>query len=138
MRRTFSGKKKKKQGPPEIQQIAQGPSEIQQMIQGPPEIQQMIEGPPEIQQMIEGPPESQQMADPPVARDGGEAAVPPPAPRKVQCKKQDGNIVHVALGELAEEPILVTGDPVRCSQCAAVLCRTSTITGEGDHRIWKW
>ncbi|XP_041351897.1 circularly permutated Ras protein 1-like [Gigantopelta aegis] len=60
-----------------------------------------------------------------------------PAARNLQCKKLDGNIVHVALGELAEEPKLVTGDPVRCSRCKAVLCSTSTITGEGGDRVWK-
>ncbi|XP_041351895.1 circularly permutated Ras protein 1-like [Gigantopelta aegis] len=61
----------------------------------------------------------------------------PPAAKNLQCKKLDGNIVHVALGELAEEPNQVTGDPVRCSRCKAVLCSTSTITGESGDRVWK-
>ncbi|XP_071081331.1 circularly permutated Ras protein 1-like [Haliotis cracherodii] len=62
---------------------------------------------------------------------------PPPGPRTpVKTKKIDGNVVHIPLGTLADDPQLVTGDPVRCRKCDAVLCQTSSLIDNGATRQW--
>ncbi|XP_076442236.1 circularly permutated Ras protein 1-like isoform X2 [Babylonia areolata] len=47
-------------------------------------------------------------------------------------RKADGNAVLLSLGRLAEDPNLVTGDPLRCEQCQAVLSATSSLTQQPD------
>ncbi|XP_046381349.2 circularly permutated Ras protein 1-like [Haliotis rufescens] len=54
----------------------------------------------------------------------------------IKTKKIDGNVVHIPLGTLADDPQLVTGDPVRCRKCDAVLCQTSSLIDNGDARQW--
>ncbi|XP_046580582.1 circularly permutated Ras protein 1-like [Haliotis rubra] len=54
----------------------------------------------------------------------------------IKTKKIDGNIMHIPLGSLADDPQLVTGDPIRCSKCDAVLCQTSVLVDDGDTRQW--
>ncbi|KAL8583825.1 hypothetical protein ACOMHN_040294 [Nucella lapillus] len=58
--------------------------------------------------------------------------------RRDRRRKTDGNVVLISLGQLAEDPDLVTGDPVRCTQCDVVLSSTSTLTPQdGGKRMWK-
>ena len=55
-------------------------------------------------------------------------------------QKADGNVVLLSLGKLAEEPNLMTGDPLRCCQCEAVLSSTSKLTQQPDDhkKTWTW
>ena len=64
----------------------------------------------------------------------------PSSTRVVKQQKTDGNVVLLSLGKLAEEPNLVTGDPLRCGQCEAVLSSTSTLTPqeEDGKKTWTW
>ncbi|XP_059162219.1 circularly permutated Ras protein 1-like [Physella acuta] len=52
-------------------------------------------------------------------------------------KKTDGNVVLVPLRNLANEPKLVTGDPIKCGQCLAVLTSTARLESEGELKSWK-
>ncbi|XP_059162189.1 circularly permutated Ras protein 1-like isoform X2 [Physella acuta] len=52
-------------------------------------------------------------------------------------KKTDGNVVLVPLRNLANEPKLVTGDPIKCVQCLAVLTSTARLESEGELKTWK-
>ena len=39
---------------------------------------------------------------------------------------------------LEEEPNIVTGDPVQCKGCQAILSSISTLEREGDQSTWVW
>ncbi|XP_059162190.1 circularly permutated Ras protein 1-like [Physella acuta] len=52
-------------------------------------------------------------------------------------KKTDGNVVLIPLRNLANEPKLVTGDPIKCGQCLAVLTSTARLESEGELKTWK-
>lgn len=74
--------------------------------------------------------------------EGEEEGGPPPrrqavSKRRDRQRKTDGNVVLISLGQLAEEPNLVTGDPMRCGKCEVVLSSTSTLTPQDDgKRTW--
>ncbi|KAJ8045692.1 Circularly permutated Ras protein 1 [Holothuria leucospilota] len=82
----------------------------------------------------------------------GAAAAPPPppppsrpsapsrrGPKKIQkTKKTDGNIILVSLGTLENDPQIMTGDAVKCSNCPAILSHVSEVgSGESTKRPWK-
>lgn len=54
-------------------------------------------------------------------------------------RKMDGNVVMLELGTLENELNLVTGDPIKCKSCEAVLSATACLEGtEGEKKTWKW
>ncbi|XP_022105296.1 circularly permutated Ras protein 1-like [Acanthaster planci] len=61
--------------------------------------------------------------------------------KKMVYRKADSNIVLLPLGNLANEPTVVTGDPVLCGECQSVLSHISKLDhteAEGDGtRKWK-
>ncbi|KAH9509945.1 hypothetical protein Btru_044693 [Bulinus truncatus] len=67
----------------------------------------------------------------------------PPCPKlndavkKVKEKKTDGNVILIPFKNLADEFQLVTGDPVKCKQCKAVLTSTARLEIQGRSRIWN-
>jgi hypothetical protein len=72
-----------------------------------------------------------------------QAAAPAKTSRKKQ-RKEDANVVMLNMGRLGEEPVLITGDPVTCRQCQAVLSSTSVLSpqqakgGDAGKKMWKW
>ncbi|XP_005100963.1 circularly permutated Ras protein 1 isoform X2 [Aplysia californica] len=56
--------------------------------------------------------------------------------KKVMQQKTDANVVLIPFGNLEEEPKLVTGDPIRCGKCRAVLTSTGKLESDGDTSIW--
>ena len=60
------------------------------------------------------------------------AAAPPPRPerkkkRPIKVRKADTNVVALALGTLADEETLATGEAVKCSGCEAYFSAISTV-----------
>ena len=72
--------------------------------------------------------------------EAGPSSPKPKSTHVAQQRKADGNVVLLSLGKLAEEPNLVTGDPLRCCQCEAVLSSTSKLTQQPDDhkKTWTW
>lgn len=60
----------------------------------------------------------------------------PPRVRKV--KKADANVLMLKMEILEEEPNIVTGDPVQCKECQAILSSISSLEREGEHSTWVW
>ncbi|XP_076463933.1 LOW QUALITY PROTEIN: circularly permutated Ras protein 1-like [Babylonia areolata] len=57
--------------------------------------------------------------------------------RVAKQHKTDGNVVLVLVGKLGEDPNLLTGDPMQCGRCQAVLSATSRLTaGPGGTKTW--
>ncbi|XP_038074150.1 circularly permutated Ras protein 1-like [Patiria miniata] len=61
--------------------------------------------------------------------------------KKMAYRKADSNIVLLPLGTLENEPTVVTGDPIHCSECQSVLSHVSKLDqaeADGDsNRKWK-
>lgn len=57
---------------------------------------------------------------------------------KIKEKKTDANVVLIPLRILGDEPHLVTGDPITCAQCMAVLTSTAVLKADGDTKKWEW
>lgn len=56
--------------------------------------------------------------------------------KKIITTKTDGNVVLIPLRDLANEPNLVTGDPIMCNSCRAVLTSTAILVTDGDTSTW--
>ncbi|BFZ11808.1 hypothetical protein BsWGS_14847 [Bradybaena similaris] len=56
---------------------------------------------------------------------------------KIKEKKLDANVVLIPLRILGDEPHLVTGDPITCAQCMAVLTSTAVLKANGDTKKWE-
>ncbi|KAJ8045691.1 Circularly permutated Ras protein 1 [Holothuria leucospilota] len=91
------------------------------------------------------PPSPPPSPPPPPPRRRPPLPLPPPSaplprrPKKVQkTKKTDGNIILVSLGTLENDPQIMTGDAVECSNCPAILSHVSEVgSGESTKRPWK-
>ncbi|KAI8785193.1 circularly permutated Ras protein 1 [Biomphalaria glabrata] len=57
--------------------------------------------------------------------------------KKIKERKTDGNVILIPFKNLADDLQLVTGDPVKCGQCKAVLTSTARLEHEGDATIWN-
>ena len=53
-------------------------------------------------------------------------------------RKADGNVMMLKMEILEEEPNVVTGDPVQCKGCQAILSAISVLEREGDQSTWVW
>ena len=60
--------------------------------------------------------------------------------KKKRVKKADANVLLLRMNILEDDPQIVTGDPVHCAGCDAILSSTSTLErAEGEqHSIWIW
>ncbi|KAK3751627.1 hypothetical protein RRG08_012688 [Elysia crispata] len=56
--------------------------------------------------------------------------------KKIKTTKTDGNVILISLRDLANEPNLVTGDPITCKNCQAVLTGTSILIINGETSSW--
>ena len=61
-----------------------------------------------------------------------------PAPKTKKVRKADGNVMMLKMEILEEEPNVVTGDPVQCKGCQAILSAISVLEREGDQSTWVW
>ena len=65
-----------------------------------------------------------------------------PSPKKknklVKVKKIDANVFALTLASLNQNMPLMSGDPVYCSQCDAVLSCISVLDKDEDKHIWNW
>ena len=60
--------------------------------------------------------------------------------KKKRVKKADANVLLLRMNILEDDPQIVTGDPVHCAGCDAILSSTSTLErAEGEqHSPWIW
>ncbi|GFR80858.1 type A von Willebrand factor domain-containing protein [Elysia marginata] len=56
--------------------------------------------------------------------------------KKITTTKTDGNVVLIPLRDLANDPNLVTGDPITCKGCQVVLTSTATLVTVGETSSW--
>ena len=56
------------------------------------------------------------------------------------CRRADANVMLLSLGTLKNDPVIMTGDPVHCSQCKVHLSHVSRLetTEEEGQRNWTW
>jgi len=58
--------------------------------------------------------------------------------KHLKVKKVDANILALMLGNLKQSMPMVSGDPVECNQCGAVLSCISELQKDGDKYVWNW
>ena len=58
--------------------------------------------------------------------------------KKVKEQKTDANVVLISLRNLENEPNLITGDPIMCIQCRAVVTSTARLEFNGGRASWTW
>lgn len=61
-----------------------------------------------------------------------------PEGKKITTRRTDGNVVLIPLRILEDEPNLVTGEPIKCGNCFAVLTSTGVLETDGEIKMWKW
>ena len=56
------------------------------------------------------------------------------------CRRADANVMLLSLGTLKNDPVIMTGDPVHCSQCKVHLSHVSRLetAEEEGQRNWTW
>ena len=57
---------------------------------------------------------------------------------KIKTRKADANVILLKMAILEDEPNIVTGDPVTCNGCEAILSNISLLEKEGDQSTWTW
>ena len=62
------------------------------------------------------------------------------AKEEKKVRKADANVMLLKMEILEEDPNIVTGDPIHCQQCVAILSSTSMLEKEeqGDKFTWPW
>lgn len=73
---------------------------------------------------------------PPSHRSKGASKVAAPK----SYRRADANVILLSLGSLANDPVIMTGDPVRCSKCNILLSHVSRLdpVENEDQRNWIW
>uniref|UniRef100_A0A0B6ZYY1 Uncharacterized protein n=1 Tax=Arion vulgaris TaxID=1028688 RepID=A0A0B6ZYY1_9EUPU len=94
---------------------------------------------PQLGNSMRRPPRSHQSSRPPFPESRSQSFESSPSKNKVKVteKKTDGNVVLIALKILGDEPNLVTGDPIKCAGCLAVLTSTAVLVEDGDTMTWN-